>query len=153
MSFERVRPGIRLVAQVALVLPSARVELGVRLEVAGGGEAQRALGARVRFVARVRPAVDHELAPAGEPLVAVLARVPVNERTESIDQPNSLLQSTYGLSPVCVLAWSLSLSFTAKPLSQMLHLYGISPVWARMWTARLRVENGATIAHEKEKER
>ena len=80
VSFERVRPRVRLVAQVALILPGARVELGVRLEVPGGSEAQRALCARVRLVSRVRPTVNHELAAAGEALVAVLARVPANER-------------------------------------------------------------------------
>ena len=76
VSLERVGPRVRLVAEVALVLPGARVELGVRLEVPGGGEAQRALGARVRLVPGVRPPVHHQLAAAGEPLAAVLARVP-----------------------------------------------------------------------------
>ena len=78
VSFERVRPRVRLVAQVALILPGARVELGVRLEVPGGSEAQRALRASVRLIARVRSTVDHELAAAGEALAAVLAGVPVN---------------------------------------------------------------------------
>ena len=76
VSFQCVGPGVSLVAEVALVLPCARVELGVRLEVPGGGEAQRALGARVRLVPGVRPPVHHQLAAAGEPLAAVLARVP-----------------------------------------------------------------------------
>ena len=80
VSLERVGPRVRLVAEVALVLPGARVELGVRLEVPGGGEAQRALGARVRLVPGVRPPVHHQLAAAGEPLAAVLARVPANKQ-------------------------------------------------------------------------
>ena len=79
VSLERVGPRVRLVAEVALVLPGARVELGVGLEVPGGSETQRALCARVRLVSRVRSTVNHELAAAGEALVAVLARVPVNE--------------------------------------------------------------------------
>ena len=78
MSLERVCPGVRLVAEVALVLPGAGVQLGVRLQVARGGEAQRALRALVRLVARVRAPVHHQLAAAGEALVAVLAGVPVD---------------------------------------------------------------------------
>ena len=54
---------------------------------------------------------------------------------------NWLQLVTHGLSPVCVLAWSLSRSFTAKPLSQMLHLYGISPVWAR-WKKATQFSKG-----------
>ena len=81
VSFERVGSRVSLVAQVALVLPGARVELGVRLEVPGGGEPQRALGARVRLVPGVRPPVHHQLAAAGETLAAVLARVPAYKCT------------------------------------------------------------------------
>ena len=91
VALQRVGPGVGLVAEVTLVLPRARVELHVGLQVAAGVELEVTGGARVGLVAGVGPLVSQELSSTGELFAALLARVRLLPGVRPAVQPESFL--------------------------------------------------------------